>query len=241
MKRKKKLFQIAIVFLLIVIAVNSFFVIKGIMEYRKGNSTYDEIKETVIAVDPVSNQYGIDFKKLKEINPDIVGWISLDGTVIDYPVVKGEDNDYYLHHLYTGEYNNLGTLFLDFRNKDPFEDRLTTIYGHSMLNGSMFFILERYKRQDFYEQHKQFLFQTENKNYILKPFAGKIVDAKKPFLRLDFENDDDFAEYIRTFVENSTFKADFNVSSADKIVMMIKCSDDFEDARYVLLCKVFDE
>ena len=158
--------------------------------------------------------------------------------MIDYPVVQGEDNDYYLHHLYTGEWNSLGTLFVDFRNKKLFADQISVIYGHSMLNGSMFFILERYKRQSFYEEHKEFVFETPEKKYTLEPLAGKVMDAKIPFLQLNFDTVSEYEDYVYEFIRTSTFKSEATFDGYDKIVMMIKCSADYEDARYVLLCKV---
>ncbi len=239
MKKKKTLFIFAIVIILIAIAVNSFFIIRAMNNYNKGNNVYEDIKETaIISNDSSVNDKRIDFDELKRINPDVVGWLTMNDTVIDYPVVKGNDNEYYLNHLYTGERNSLGTLFVDFRNYDLFTDRNTVIYGHSMLNGSMFFILEKYEKQSFYEEHKEFLFETPDKKYKLLPFAGKIMDGKEAFVDFDFDSDDDFYYYIDYFIRNSTFRSDVEFTAQDKVVMMIKCSDDFEDARYVLLCKI---
>ena len=238
---KKSLFITAIIVVLLLIGFNTYRLLNGINEYKKGNSTYDDIKQQVVnnSVEPGKTDVDrVDFNRLKAINPDVVGWLSMKDTVIDYPVVKGNDNEYYLNHLYTGEWNSLGTLFVDFRNYDLFTDRNTVIYGHSMLNGSMFFILEKYEKQSFYEEHKEFLFETPDKKYKLLPFAGKIMDGKEAFVEFDFDSDDDFYNYIDYFIRNSTFRSDVEFTAQDKVVMMIKCSDDFEDARYVLLCKV---
>ena len=241
MKAKKNIFLIIIFVVLIAIAVNSFFIIRSVINYNNGNKTYDDIKEIAIKTGPENiEDHRIDFSELKKINPDIVGWLTMENTVIDYPVVKGKDNEYYLHHLYTGEWNSLGTLFVDFRNYDLFTDRNTVIYGHSMLNGSMFFILEKYKKQSFYEEHKRFILETPDKTYFLLPFAGKVMDGKEAFVEFDFDSDDDFYDYLEYYIRNSSFKSDVIVSGSDKVVMMIKCSDDFEDARYVLLCKVVE-
>ena len=241
---KQSLFITLIIVVLLLIGYNSYRLLYGLNQYKKGTSIYDEIKQQVVTQSDKSDgnigEEKIDFAKLKSINSDIVGWLKMEDTVIDYPVVKGEDNDYYLNHLYTGEWNSLGTLFVDFRNKPLFIDRNTAIYGHSMLNGSMFFILEKYKRQSFYDEHKEFIFETQDKTYRLLPFAGKIMDAKENFLQFDFESDDDFYDYLSFYIRNSTFKSDVEVTRSDKVVMMIKCSDDFEDARYVLLCKVVE-
>jgi len=241
MKKKKTIIVLLILIVLSLLILTSVFLLINLNNYRKGTDTYESIRE--IAVSNTNNNdsvQSIDFSVLKEINPDIVGWLQLENTVIDYPVVKGQDNEYYLNHLYTGEWNSLGTLFVDFRNYDLFTDKNTVIYGHSMLNGSMFFILERYKKQSFYDEHKEFIFETPVRKYKLLPFAGKIIDAKEPFVRFDFDSDDDFYDYISYFINNSTFRSDVDFTGKDKVVMMIKCSDDFEDARYVLLCKVVE-
>lgn len=247
-KRKNKDKIIRFIFVLsflIVFLLSSFFIYmiyNGSREYKNGTDTYSAIQEIAIKdekAEPGDNR--IDFEALKSVNDDVIGWLTLNNTVIDYPVVKGEDNDYYLHHLYNGEWNSLGTLFVDYRNRDLFTDQISTIYGHSMLNGSMFFILERYKRQDFYEEHKQFSFETPDKTYVLEPIAGKVMDAKIPFLQFNFETIEEYETYINDFISTSTFKSEASFSSSDKTVMMIKCSADYEDARYVLICKVSEK
>ena len=80
-------------------------------EYNEGTSTYSNLTEDVKSTDKQ-----IDFDKLKSINPDIIGWIYSEGTVIDYPVVQGSDNDYYLRRLLDGSYNIAGTIFMDYKN-----------------------------------------------------------------------------------------------------------------------------
>ncbi len=206
-------------------------------EYNTGNETYQDIQEQVIHTEEGATSL-VDFNVLEEINPDIRGWLILPDTIIDYPVVKGADNDYYLKHLFTGEYNTLGTLFIDFRNREPFEDRNTVIYGHAMLNGSMFAALEQYKKQDFYEGHKQFFYESKDKSYILEPVAGKVMDATTPFVQFNFKDDQEFLDYVNEYIGQSTFRSDVSIGRDDRIVMMIKCSKDFETARYVLVCKV---
>lgn len=247
MKKKNKRiidkrFKIVLLFFLIVAIMisgfNAYMIIKGANEYNRGTDTYKQIQEYAIRTDVAEDEKRIDFEALKQVNPEVIGWLSLKDTVIDYPVVKGSDNDYYLNHLYTGEWNSLGTLFVDFRNRELFEDQVSVIYGHSMLNGSMFFILERYKRQSFYDEHKELIFETPDKTYSFEPIAGMTVDAKVPFLQFNFDTTNDYDSYIRSFIQRSTFKTDAEFTADNKTIMLIKCSDDFEDARYVLICKV---
>lgn len=237
--KKKYLFIFTIMIILALMLLTGVFLLNDLHNYQEGNQTYEEIKAVAVKTQTVKeDESGIDFEELRKINPDVVGWLSMKDTVIDYPVVKGKDNDYYLKHLFTGEYNTLGTLFVDFRNYDLFEDKNTIIYGHSMLNGSMFFILEEYKKQSFYDEHPEFTFVTPDKSYLLKPIAGKIMDAKEPFVVFDFADDQVFLDYVNGFIKTSTFRSKETINGDDKIVMMIKCSHDFEDARYVLVCKV---
>lgn len=83
----------------------------------------------------------IDFENLKKINPDIVAWIRIEAAGIDYPVVQGEDNEYYLHHTFQREANIAGSIFMDFRNRG-FRDEKVILYGHNMRDGSMFAALK---------------------------------------------------------------------------------------------------
>lgn len=79
----------------------------------------------------------IDFESLRKINPDIVAWLRIEAAGIDYPVVRGVDNEYYLHHTFRGESNIAGSIFMDCRNED-FTDEKVILYGHNMRDGSMF-------------------------------------------------------------------------------------------------------
>lgn len=94
----------------------------------------------------------VDFNKLEEINPDVIAWIEIPGLEISYPVVQGRDNDYYLHHLITGENHKSGSIFMDFHNQENLSDRNSIIYGHNMKDGSMFGTLDQYQSQALYRK-----------------------------------------------------------------------------------------
>lgn len=129
------------------------------MKYQKVEKDNDKLVQEVITPvekednDEGGNPFVVDFKKLKEINPDVVGWIHIPGTDISYVVVRAEDNDYYLHRNYNGEYSFAGTLFLDCLNSPQWDDFNTIIYGHNMKNDSMFGTLNKYKNYDYYAEH----------------------------------------------------------------------------------------
>lgn len=180
----------------------------------------------------------MNFKPLKEINEDIVAWIFAEGRSIDLPVVQGVDNDYYLNHLYNHEYNKLGTLFLDFQNKDDFSDKNTIIYGHNMSDGSMFSVLENYKDQEFYNDFPEIDLFTPGGDYTIELFAGVVTSADYNFIRLNFEDDIDFLSYIISMKMMSTFESPVEVGTNDRIVTLSTCVYDFENARYILFGKL---
>ena len=126
-------------------------------EYHTGEAAYEDISHMILLPQkaaepqpPVINKPAgaetlpdeddtiwpeVDFAALREINPDIVAWIYIEGTKINYPIVQGGDNSYYLKHLFSGEWNGSGCIFLDFRNDASFADRHSIIYGHHIKNG----------------------------------------------------------------------------------------------------------
>jgi len=117
-------------------------IVPQVAKYRAAERTYQEIRE-VARLPPAESFPSVDSQRidwiaLRHLNPDIVGWIVVDGTGIDYPIVRGRDNDWYLHHTVTGERNASGSIFMDFRNDADFFDQHTIIHGHDMRNGSMF-------------------------------------------------------------------------------------------------------
>jgi len=119
-------------------------IVPQVAEYRAAEQVYQEIR--AVARPPAADTDGaedeepqdIDWVALRHLNPDIVGWLVVDGTAIDYPIVRGPDNDWYLHWTVTGERNASGSIFMDYRNDTGFFDPHTLIYGHNMQNGTMF-------------------------------------------------------------------------------------------------------
>ncbi|MBQ0038243.1 MAG: class B sortase [Clostridiales bacterium] len=120
----------------------------------------------------------VDFNALREINPDIVGWIYIEDTNINYPIAQGPDNSYYLSRMYNKQWDGCGCIFMDYLNSPDFSDSNSVIYGHHMKNGSMFHDLDGYKGQEFYETHKTAYLLTPDKNYQIILFAGYVASLK---------------------------------------------------------------
>ena len=150
----------------------------------------------------------VDFKALQAENPDIVGWIYCKDTVIDYPVLKGEDNDQYLYHDYTGAYNIDGSIFVDAENRDGFVDSNTIIYGHHMNSGSMFAGLIKWADQDYYKKHKVIWLLTPEQDYKIQLFAGHHVDAHSEAYDIAQVPSIHLYSILAKALEDSDFKAD---------------------------------
>lgn len=214
------------------------------LEYKEGNSSYQELREVarpgINHPDPgqMNPASPVDFEALRKINDGIAGWLSSEGTVIDYPVVQGWDNDYYLNHLFSGESNKLGTLFLDYRNDNLFEDPLSVIYGHNMRDKSMLTSIAGYIDQTYYDAHPVMMLHTPGAAYRVRLFAGITVSGSSHELRLSFSGDDDFLAYIRSLKERSTFTSFDDLDSTDRILALVTCTYSFQNARYILFGKL---
>lgn len=176
----------------------------------------------------------IDFAALREINRDAVAWLYCPDTVIDYPVVRARDYDYYLHHLPDGTTNANGTLFIDYNWVD-FLDQLTVVYGHNMKSGRMFGTLTRYKEQGYFEAHPYlYLYTAEGERYRIDLLYGCVIGAgqwrERAFMFK--ENSDALIAYA---AYKTTFKSEAQYEKGDKIIALSTCSYEFDDARYVVI------
>lgn len=167
----------------------------------------------------------IDFSKLKEVNNAIVGWIIIDGTQVNYPIVKGKDNSYYLNHSYDKSYNSYGSIFMDYRSDENFSDLNTFIYGHYTSNGSMFGELKKYMDESFYKEHLFFYILTPNENYIVDVFSAYTDDALSDSYVSGFHNIEEYQEYLKRIIAKSRYKTNVDINySQDKLVTLYSCS-----------------
>ena len=170
MKKKNKILITLIQIVLIaVIIFSGIKIIEWIKSNKKNKEIMSEIKENVVInneMDSNNEEYKIDFAKLKQKNSDAIAWIKVNGTDIDFPVVKGTDNSYYLTHNFDKEKNKAGWIFADYRNKFDGTDKNIIIYGHNMKNGSMFASLKDVIKEEWYnnENNKYIALITENEN-----------------------------------------------------------------------------
>ena len=197
---------------------------KAIIETPNDNNDNTQENEDIL---PIS----VDFSVLKQENEDIVGWLYLEDSPINYPVVQSNDNDYYLRRLVNGEYNIAGSLFMDYRNDSNLEDNNTIIYGHNMKNNTMFGSLQEYKNQDYYDNHRVMYYFTPEKNYIIELFTGYTISVDSDIYDLSVIDSSKLEELI----SKSDFESNTKVTEEDKIITLSTCAYEYDGARYVVM------
>jgi len=181
----------------------------------------------------------VDFDELNEVFPGIAGWIRLDGTQIDYPVMQYTDNDFFLTHLPDGTAHRSGSIFLDYRNERGFSDKSILIYGHETRAGDMFGVLKNYREQEFFEANPMMHLHTPEKDYMLVLFAGHVAHSVRDHPPLEF-TEDEFLEYIGHIKSKSVFSSNVEVSADDRIVSLVTCTYDFSNARLIVVGKLVE-
>lgn len=222
----------------------------GIMhEYKVAEEKYDSLTGQFVTShgrqlsggDPASlpqneerSPIAVDFDKLLAQNPDVVGWIYSPDTAINYPVVRGSDNDYYLHRFLDGSYNAGGTIFMDCVCQRDFSSDNSILYGHHMNDGSMFASIRDYWREGYYEAHPVIYLNTPGQNYKIQLFTAFVTDADSEVYTVSFPNEDNHRWYLNWTQSMSNFKSEVVPAMEDKLVTLSTCTYEFENARYVV-------
>ena len=174
------------------------------------------------------NVLSVDFASLKEKNPDTVAWVKVDNTNIDFPIVKAENNNYYLKRNFNRESNGAGWIYADYR--DLFDGELsqnTVIYGHNRRNGTMFsnltFLLDNNWFSD--ENNKKFYFSTESGNYIAEIFSVYSMKENSVRTVTDFLDNEQFETFINSVKSISNYDFGVEVSAEDKVITLCTCGN----------------
>ena len=218
--------------------------------FDEGNTTYRALRDQVTNGSEAASEASretrpsgqgapeleqiIDFKALKAVNKDAVAWLYSPGTIIDYPVVRADDYNYYLYHLIDHTYNVNGTLFIDYNNAPDFSERLTVIYGHHMASGMMFTELVRYQDQEYYQEHPCMYLYTEEGAFKVDLMYGFVIRAGQ-WRSQGFMYQENLEELLACAAQNTGFVSDVRYEEGDRVVAMSTCSYEFDDARYVVI------
>ena len=256
-KKKKKsdvLLTIALIAAIAVFCYAAFNLYHIYTEYKKGTDEYNQIEEMAVTErDADSAEVAgpnaqlkppieVDFDKLKSVNEDVVGWIYVDALPdISYPIVKGKDNQTYLHQTYEKNYNFAGTIFVDYENSGDFSDCNTLVYGHNMKNGSMFGHLKKFREDDkLYKQDKYFWILTPERNYRYEIISAYTTGVNSDTYTLFKGPGEEFEKYLETIKGYSEIQTDdTDLTIKDRIVTLSTCTGN-ESTRFVVQGKRVD-
>jgi len=186
----------------------------------------------------------VNWGKLRADNSDIVGWIQIPGTPVNFPVYQGEDNDTYLHTSSEGEYALGGEVFLDFENTAPgMADSQSIIYGHHLRNGAMFKAVADMDNQAFFNSIETVWYVTEGADYELVPLMCYYADPYDTEVRrFNFESDDEFRAYLGALLDRAVTSredAEQIIGGCDHVFTLVTCNylDEMDgDGRTVVIC-----
>lgn len=176
----------------------------------------------------------IDLNALREVNPDVIGWIRVPNSKINYPLMQGEDNTFYLEHTWEGNKNPYGSIFLESRNSPDITDFNTIIYGHNMLNGSMFGGLSSFGYQWYFNWNKYVYILTDVGIYRYEIFSSYAAEVDSATYGLSFNQWETRENFIAMALENSQIDSDVVPEPTDRIITLSTCTGVGYESRRVV-------
>ena len=218
-----------------------------IWQYMDAQNRYHQIQSVagldinvreVVDYDTSLEDLRFDWDALRAINPDIVGWIIIPGTNVNYPVVQGSDNEHYLYHLFDSSYSGTGAIFVDYQGSPTLDGRNNIIYGHNMLDGSMFSDIFLYSNQDYFDRHRVVYLCTPAMNFELSAIASINISEDAPLRRFSFESNADFTAFVHEMLAHPVAAAPdltTSIAEAEALYSLVTC-ETFDFSRRVVLC-----
>ena len=175
---------------------------------------------------------------LAQINPDVYGWITVEGTNINYPLVQGTDNDYYLNHAYTGEFLPIGSIFVDFRCEESITRNFNTvIYGHNIQTGTMFHDVTKFFKDDYFNGTYIYIYTLDG-IYVYEPFSIYKTREDYNYFRTGFTSVEDFIGFAEELCDNSEKEKEVNFTKNSRIITLSTCTNIVQSERYALHAKL---
>ena len=227
--------NVIMVCLAMIVIISGWKIYTIMRDYHKNQDVYRKISEQTRKSGFTGD---IDFDRLRSINPDVVGWLYYEGTVIDYPVVQGRDNDRYLYTLFDGTAGGFGTLFADAATEAPFRQFNTIVYGHHMRDGSMFAPLKKLKSSSYCKEHPQLELITPEGKFHLEIWAFLNQPADSQIYTTNIHDREERSGYIKLIEDLADYTTDVQVSDTDRLVVLSTCAYEYQDARYMVVGKM---
>ena len=241
----KKLFILIYIILVFLIVISIIYIIRNLY-YKKEAIEETKIINTIEVenekITKETSKKMIQVNILKQENPDVVGILEIENTNISYPVVQGNDNQYYMTHNYKKEKSKNGAIFLDKDYDWNLESNNLLIYGHNLNNGTMFQELLKYEDEKYYEEHSKILFTTlqeEGTYEIISVFKSKVYtnldNVFKYYFFINPKNEIEYNNYIENIKEKSLYNIEKSASYGMQLITLSTCSYHVKDGRFVVV------
>lgn len=233
---------INLILILVVIICFSKVVVKY-CQYYKDSNEYSELQtframvntdEANIEVNSINNKYKLMEEELLDLNNDYKMWITISNTNIDYPIVQGEDNDFYTTHNFNKEESISGALFID-NNNNIESDKNIVIYGHHMKNETMFHNINYFKDKEFFNENEISIIKNGNE-FKYKPFSVYVIPKEEVVFKMSFSDDNEYKSYVEELASKSYFNTNLSLAKDSKIITLVTCSYEYDGARTVVHC-----
>lgn len=190
-------------------------IIEPVVEIKKEDPYWDYINMNLI---------NVDFNNLYEKNKEVIGWLQVNGTNINYPFVQTNNNDYYLTHSFDKSYNGAGWVFMDYRNELDI-DKNTIIYAHGMNNKTMFGSLRNILSSGWLNNTNNHVIKlsTNTSNTLWQVFSVYHIPTTNDYLKIAFDNDTKYKEFLDMLINRSQFNFNTTISPTDKILTLSTC------------------
>ncbi|MCI8777600.1 MAG: class B sortase [Bacilli bacterium] len=232
-RRKLKIESIIILLLIIIFLLCLIKLIIFLVDIRSNKKQNDDLVNDVISIKTEHNintgedeeKITIDFDKLLSINKDTVGWIRFNSDKVNYPIVHTNNNDYYLNRSFDGKINQAGSIFMDYRNTS-FDDRNVVLFGHAMIDNSMFGTLKDIHDINFFNTKENNYIQIinrQNEVFIYQIFSYYLIEKEEYYITTSFNNDTEFQTFLNTISSRSYRYFNVEVNINDKILTLSTC------------------
>ncbi len=245
MKKKKIIIDILILVLLCIMCFSGYKVYKDVKESRESRKRFEELESIMI---PQTEQdtvtavtAGEKYAPVYEANDHFIGWLSIDDTQMNYPVMQTKSSpEYYLRRDFTKQYNYHGVPFMDYKCTADESDNII-IYGHNMKDGSMFSAVEDYMKPSFYENHRYIKFDTMNGYGLYEVICVFKIDVTANkfayYETVDFATEEEFDSFIISAKSLAPYNSGVSAEYGDKLLTLSTCEYTMEDGRCVLIAK----
>lgn len=260
--------RIPLIFILLLLIVTSLLSGLKLFGFYLEKKNYNKVQEEITSIfDSAVEEYPIDdrqndeedeleseelkklvFEDVKDINEDLVGWIKIGGTVIDYPVLQSNDNLYYMSRNIFDEKSNYGSIFADVKSDINRPSENIILYGHHMRNGTMFGSLKSYEKKSFYDNHKVIDFHTldtHSKYEIIGVFKTTVYNTSDDefpyYLYINIRSEKLFNEFIAKVKELSFYETGLEAQYGDELLTLSTCEYSSDNGRLVVVAKKISE